>query len=826
MHDFRDAFRALRATPVVAAVAILSLALGIGANTAIFSILDSLILRTLPVKAPRYLATVAIGPERTAWTNPMWEELRDRLDPGSALDGALAYSTTRFNLAAGGQTEFVDGIWASGSYFDVLGVPAILGRTFTNADDRRGGGPDGPVAVISYSFWQRRFGGRADVIGTPLTVERVTFTVLGVTAPEFFGADVGRKFDVAIPLGTEPLIRGRESALDRRSNWWLSVMVRLAPDQSLDAGTEALRALQPQVREATIPEHYREQDKKAYLSDPFTLIPAGTGNSGLRSRYRQPLATIMVVVALVLLIACANIANLLLARATARRHELSVRVALGASRYRLARQLLSESLLLAGAGALTGLLFAVWGSRLLVRQLSTATNTVFLPLTLDWRVLGFTAAVAIGTAALFGVVPALGASRVQPNEALKEQGRSVAGDRRFGTGNLLVIMQVALSLVLIVTAGLFVRTFSTLANLNPGFDRDPVLVASVNAQRLQLEPGLRLPLFDRLRRAAAAVPGVAVAAASAVTPVSGSTWQYGVEAVDGVEIPERDNARSVYVNIISPDWFRTFGTRMLAGRDFGDADTAGAPRAAIVNEAFARKFTAGRNPIGARLREMARPGRPITEHIVVGYVEDAVYRSLRDPVPPTMYLPIAQQLEPPPGISISVRSASGSPALLTRTLTGAFTGVNGDLAITFRPLADQVNASLVQERLVAMLSGFFGALALLLAAIGLYGVTSYAVSRRRTEIGIRLALGAAPAGVIRMVLQRVVLLVGLGILAGAAVSLWASRFVSTLLYGLQPRDPLTLALAVLVLGCIAALAGGLPALRASRIDPAAVLRRG
>ena len=819
MRDLRDAFRSLSATPVVTVVAVLSLALGIGANTAIFSILDSLILRTLPVKAPQQLALL----DRGSWTNPIWEAIRDRQQP---FDGAMAWSNTRFNLAPGGQTEMVDGIWASGAFFDVLGTPAILGRTFTPADDRRGGGPDGPVAVISYNFWQRRFGGSADAIGKPLTVERVTYTIVGVTPPDFFGTEVGRTFDVAIPLGTEPLVRGRESSLDRRSTWWLGIMFRLKPGQRVDAATAALRGLQPQIREATIPPDFREEDKKRYLSDAFTIIPAATGSSGLRRRYQQPLTAIMVVVALVLLIACANIANLLLARASARRHELSVRIALGASKVRIARQLLTESLMLAGAGAIVGLLFARWGSTLLVRQLSTTTNTVFLDLGLDWRLLGFTAAVAVATAVLFGVIPALRATRVQPNDALKEQGRSVAGER-FALGNVLVVIQVALSVILVVAAGLFMRTFASLATLDLGFDRNPILVAAVNAQRLQLDPAQRPELFKRLRESAAAVPGVSFAAVSAVTPVSGSTWQYGIDAIDGVPLPEGGpGARGVYVNLISPDWFKAYGTPMIAGRDFSDADSVNAPKVAIVNEAFARKFTGGQNPLGKRIWQRGSPSRPEVERVIVGYVKDAVYRSLREPIPPTLYIPVPQQHEPPSSMAVSVRAGGGAPALLTKSLASALTGVNKDLAITFRRLSEQVDASLLQERIVAMLAGFFGALALLLAGLGLYGVTSYAVNRRRSEIGIRMALGASPGGVIRMVLRRVAWLVGAGVIVGAGLSVWASRFVATLLYGLQPRDPATLVLAALVLSSIGAMAGWIPARRAARIDPARVLRDG
>jgi predicted permease len=820
MQDIRDAIRALKATPVVSFVAILSLALGIGANTAMFSIIDSLLLRSLPVKEPHRLGLLAFQNGQGSWTNPIWEQVRDRQ---GLFDGVLAWSSTRFNLAQGGQTDMVDGVWTSGGYFDVLGVPAVLGRTFTPIDDRRGGGPDGPVAVLSYGFWQRRFAGAADVVGKTITVERVPFTIIGVTSPEFFGADVGRAFDVAIPIGTEPLIRGKESALDRRSYWWLSVMARVNERQTFESASAALRGVQPQIREATIPEHYREQDKGNYLKEGFLLQPAATGASFLRRRYQRPLLTIMVVVGLVLLIACANIANLLLARATGRRHEISLRLALGASRLRLTRQLLTESLVLAGCGAGLGLVFALWGSRLLVRQLSTSTSYVFLDLSLDWRVLAFTAAVAVATALLFGTVPALRATRVLPNEALKEQGRGVVGEGRFGLGNALVVIQVALSLILIVAAGLFMRTFSSLSNLNLGFNRTPVLVAAVNAQRLQLEPADRPAFFERLRGAAAGAPGVATAALSAVTPVSGSTWQFGVDAIDGVPVPEGDGRRSVFVNLISRDWFSTYGTRIIAGRDFTDADATG-PGVVIVNEAFARKFTSGENPLGRRLGQLGAPSRPSTERVVIGYAQDAVYRSLREPVPPTMYILVSQYHEPPSSMAISVRAAGGSPMLLTKSLAAALTDVNRDIAITFRPLAEQVNASLIQDRIVAMLSGFFGGLALLLAGLGLYGVTSYAVSRRRTEIGIRMALGAEPAGVVRMVLTRVAWLVGAGVVTGVAASLWASKYVTTLLFELQPRDPGTLIVSSLALASIGALAGWLPARRASRIDPARVLR--
>jgi len=821
MNDLKSAFRTLSATPIVTLVAVLSLALGIGANTAIFSILDTLMLRSLPVKAPHQLAVVGIGQDRDSWTYPIWEQVRQRAD---LFDGAFAYSSSRFNLSRTAQTEWADGFWGSGRVFEVLGVPAILGRTFTDADDRRGGGPDGAVAVISYRYWQSKYGGAGDVIGQTLTIERVPYTIVGVTPPEFFGIEVGRTFDIAIPFGTEPLVRGKESALDRRSSWWLSIVVRLKPGQSIDAATASIRGVQPQIREATIPPNYRVQDKATYLTDAFTLIPASTGNSYLRTRYRTALLTIMGVVALVLLIACANIANLLLARATARRHEMSVRLALGASRGRLIRQLLTESLLLATCGAALAVLFARWGAALLVQQLSTSTNTVFLDIGTDWRVLGFTALAAVATALVFGTAPAFRASGVTPNDALKERGRSVLGEGRFALGNLLVVLQVALSLLLLVAAGLFVRTFTSLSNLPLGFDRRPILVASVNASRATATPDERAGLYERLRQAAAAVPGVSSATASAVTPVSGSTWQYGIERVDDRIIEEKD--RSVFVNLVSPDWFQTFGTRFLGGRDFTDRDTKSGPHVVIVNEAFARRFTNGGNPIGRHLRQPEHPGRPVFDQEIVGYVQDAVYRSLRAPVPPTMYVPIAQQQEPPSGISISVRATGGSPAALTKSVAAALSGVTPDITMTFRLLTEQVNSSLIQERVVAIMSGFFGGLALLLAGLGLYGVTSYAVNRRRTELGIRMALGAAPAGVIGLVLRRVGVLVIAGVVIGGGISWVMARFVSTLLYGLDPHDSTTLVGAATLLGAIGALAGWLPARRASRIDPAQVLREG
>ncbi|HSL22152.1 MAG TPA: ABC transporter permease [Vicinamibacterales bacterium] len=830
MSDLRDAWRALRTTPIISSVAVLSLALGIGANAAIFSLLNGILLRSLPVKDPHQLAVLTTRSGSRAfwidsWTYPIWEQLRQHQ---RLFAGAAAWSHDEFDSAPAGQRVRVPGLWVSGGFFEVLGVPAIRGRTITSADDARGGGPEGPAAMISYEYWQTRFGGRTDAIGAPITLNRVAFTIVGVTPPGFFGLEVGQRFDVAIPIGAEPLFHpGAESWLGKRSYWWLNILVRRRPGQTPDAAAAAIRGIQPEIRRATLPDELRPQDRPNYLRHPFELLPAATGTSRLRDRYVRPLFTMMVVVGLVLLIACANVANLLLARAAARRREISVRRALGASSLRIARQFFAESLLLAAIGAIGGLGFAAWGSHLLLSQLSTRTRVVFVELPLDWRVLGFTAAVAIGTALLFGTTPALRARGIGPGDALKERGRGIASGGRLAFGSALLVLQVTLSLVLVVAAGLFVRTFATLARQPLGFDRDAVLIARVEIPPESVEPADRPALFARLADAAATVPGVSRAAASVVTPISGSTWQFTIDFPDGPDLPERE--RGAHVNLVTDGFFATYGTRLLAGRDFGRGDTSAAPPVAIVNQAFAQKFFGGANPLGRRVKQVSSMSAGAT-HEIVGYVGDAAYRSLRQTVPPTLYLPFAQYAATGrglrPAVSVSVRAAAGSPALLTRAIADALRRTAPDVSLSLLPLAEQVSGSLVQERLIAIVAGFFGALALLLAALGLYGMTAYAVSRRRAEIGIRMALGAAPARVIRLVMRRLAVLIAIGVLLGTLGSLSASRFVGALLYGLEPRDPSTLAGAAALLVAVSALAGWMPARRASKIDPAAVLREG
>jgi len=822
MAMWREAVRALRGAPVVSAAAILSLALGIGATTAMFTILDAVMLRNLPVHEPQRLAQLLLGADRSSLTNPIWEQVRDQ--QAGLFAGAAAWAGTRFDLAQAGETDPVNGLFTSGAFFDVMGVPAVRGRTYNADDDRRGGGPSGAVAVISYGFWQRRFGGTDDAIGKTIALQRIPFTIVGVTPAGFTGPDVGRSFDVAVPIGTELLLRGSESSLDRRSTWWLNAVVRLKPGQSMADGAAAWDGMRPSIREATLPTDWRPDELKSYLDDPFEMQPAGAGTSYLRTRYARPLQTLMAVVSLVLLIACANVANLLLARAAARRRELSVRLALGASRFRLARQLLAESALIAALGAAAGLVVAQWGSRLLVAQLSSQVNTVFLDVGVDWRMLAFTAAVAVATALLFGTAPAWRAGRASAGEVLTSHTRGAGGEPHGRIAGAIVVAQVALSLVLVVAAGLFLRTFTALATRDLGFDRAGVLVANVNAQRSAVQPASRMAHYERLREAIQHSAGVASAAASAVTPVSGSTWQYTIDVPDLPDLPASD--RGVYVNLVTPDWFRTYATAIVAGRDFSTSDVAGAPNVALINQTLASQIFKDLNPIGRRIVQPGRPGTPARSMEIVGVVADAVYRSLRDPAPPTLYLSLAQHPDPMSSVSFSIRAEAGSPAALSRTIAEVIAGVDRDLSVSFRALDDQVNAALVQDRLLAMLSGFFGALALLLSGVGLYGVTAYAVSRRRTEVGIRMALGATPGGVIALVLTRAGLLVGAGVVLGAAGSYWAASLVTSLTFGVGARDLSTFAGAAAVLGATGALAAWLPARRASRIDPALVLRDG
>lgn len=823
-RDLRFAFRLMRQTPIVSSVALLSLALGIGANVAIFSLVNALLLKTLPVHQPEQLVLLTEPqpefpdrPPASYWTNPQWEFLRDHSE---FLDGILATGAPIFNLNTSGERRPAMGLLVSGRFFDVLGVTPHIGRLFANDDDRRGGGSAGPVAVVSYAFWQRELGGNAAALGRTLSLDGHAFTIIGVTPPGFLGIDVGRSFDVAVPLGTEPIISGAETRLDRRSSWWLRIAGRLKPGQTIAEAEAQLRGRQQALREATVPPDWRA-DFREYLGEPFTFTAAATGVSDLRLRYRRPLLVLLGIAGFVLLIACANMANLLLAQSVARQRELAVRLSLGASRWQLVQQLLVENLVLSTIGALAGLVTALWASRLLVGMLSTSNSVVTYDLSIDWRVLGFTTAVGVGTALLFGVAPAMRSTRVQPADALRNHARGVvAGRSRFNPGHMLVGLQIALSFVLVLGASLFVRTLLTLTTQDFGFQTSHVLIASVDLRRTLLAAAERPQFLDRLRERVATTPGVQAAALSVVTPISQNMWNTTVE-VAGYDAPDGDR-RNAYMNAVTPGYLSLMGTPILTGRDVAHTDRTGSPRVALVNEAFTRKYFKSANPLGQTF--LRRTGPTSTMRLqVVGLVADAKYADLREAAQPTIYLPWLQEPSTGSTAMLSVR-ASGPADAFRSAVLAAIMDAEKEAVVTFRAFDADIRAATRQERMIASLSAVFGGLALLLAAIGLYGVMSYAVTRRRNEIGIRMALGAERGAIMRLVFGHVVIVTICGLVVGIAVAIGAGKFVNSLLYGLTTTDSTMIAIAAATLAIAAGLAGYLPARRAARVDPMVALR--
>lgn len=822
-RDFRFAVRQMRQAPLVSGVALLSLALGIGANVAIFSLVNALLLKALPVHEPERLVQIQLSitspAATTFFTNPQWEYLRDRQDFFAATS---AVGQTRFNLSEGGEMRPINGMFVDGRFFSTLGVSPVRGRLFTQDDDRRGNGPDGPVAVLSYGFWQREFGGNPSILGQPVILDGHPFVIVGIAPPEFYGFTVGRAFDVALPISAEAVMRGAESSLDRRSSWWLTMFARLAPGQTMAQAESRLRALQPQLREATMPQDWRPADKERYITDPFTVIPAATGISALRTRYSQPLYILLGIVGLVLAIACANMANLLLAQSLARRRELAVRLSLGAGRAQLIRQLLVESIILSTVGAGVGLLIASWGSRALVAMISTRNVPVSLDLAMDWRVFAFTATVGVLTGLLFGVAPALKGTSVAPADALRDHSRGVVtGGGRFNVGHALVALQVALSFVLVFGSTLFVRTLVSLTTQGLGFDSGRVLLATIDLRRLGVESQQFGAYFLRVRDAVAAVPGVEAAAGSFVTPVSGSTWNLRI-SVPGYQGTERD--RSSFYNGVTQDYFRALGTPLLVGRDISASDTAGRPEVVVVNEAFAKKYFAGHNPVGKSFTiERFGQDRKDKQVEIVGLVGDAKYRTLRDAAPPTMYASFAQYDQLGSSTRLAIKT-TGAPMAARGAVLAAVGSVSKDIAVDLRTLDEDLGASSLQERLVATLSAFFGGLALLLAALGLYGVMSYSVTRRTNEIGVRVALGAEPGRVVRLVLGNVATITIAGLVVGAIASVSTGRFINSLLFNLAATDTTMIVVTMATLSLAAAVAGYLPARRAARIDPMKALR--
>jgi Acidobacterial duplicated orphan permease len=824
-QDLRYGIRMLRKSPGFTLVAVLSLTLGIGANTAIFQLLNTVVIRSLPVANPQEIAVVQItdmtgarGSFNSPYmvvTNPIWERIRDQQQ---SFSGIFAWSNDGFNISPSGEARFARGLWVSGNFFTVLGVQPILGRVFTTADDQRGCGATG--VVISHAFWQREFGGDPAVIGRTLALDGQSLEIIGVTPAGFFGLEIGRSFDVAVPICAEAIIRGKNNRLDVGTSWWLIVMGRLKPGQSIAEATNHLDSISPGIFEATLPANYPAVNVPNYLGFKLAAFPARQGESQLRENYTAPLWVLLALAGLVLLIACANLANLLLARASVREREMAVRLALGASRSRLIRQLMAESILLAAIGTGLGLLLARVLSQFLVSLLSTDGNPLFLNLNADWRVLAFTLGLATSTCVLFGLIPALRATRTDPGAVMKASGRGLTTNReRFGLRRALVALQVALSLVLLVGALLFSGSLRNLLTLDMGFQQDGILITNIGLDRLNLPVERRVAFKQELVDRLQAIPGVYAAAETNVVPLSGSAT--GNNAwMDDADSEQKTNT---LFSRVGPGYFKTLDTPLLAGREFDARDTALSPQVAIVNQTFARQLANGANPVGKRFRVEATPYDPETVYEIVGLVKDTKYLSLQETPSPIAFRPLSQSPRPSPSGQILIRSNAPLPGLIA-SVKSTLAEINPDIQFTFQVFKTQIQDSLLRERLMATLSSFFGFLAALLASIGLYGVISYMVARRTHEIGIRMALGANRRNVLMIVMREAAILVTAGLTVGTVLALVVARTASALLFGLQPNDPATFAMAVTLLVVIAAVASYVPARRAARLDPMVALR--
>jgi len=818
-QDLRYGVRMLRTHKAFTVVAVLSLALGIGANTAIFTLVDTVLLRMLPVTAPEELYLVRHAGQRGGEASSnylLYQLLREH---NQSFSGLFVFNPNRWKVNTGGATEMVSGQVVTGNYFSVLGVNALLGRTLTAEDDKVLKGH--PVAVISHRYWIRQFGQAPDALGKTITIEQTPFTIIGVTPPEFFGLQVGRDVDISVPMVMHPLVGSGPTNYLNDSEYWtsnLQIMGRLKPGATPEQARAEVDLLFRQFMAAPSQAWVQPQARKDFF-ERGELMPAGRGLAELRGLFTTPLRILTVVVALVLLISCANVANLLLARATTRQKEVAVRLALGAGRRRLVRQLLTESALLALLGGALGLLLATWGVNLLVSYIPRAGAPLRINFTPDARILGFTTAVSLLTALLFGLAPALRATKVALSPALKDDARGASGGSRLRLSKALVVAQVAMSLALLIGAGLFVRSLQKLRGVDTGVISEGVLLFTLDGFGTAYKDMRLTALHANVLERLSALPGVRSASLASATPIGGGGDVRRLVVPGFNHRPEVDDR--IGVNWVGPQLFATLGMRLLAGRDFGPQDRENAPRVAVISEDVARYYFPNENPIGKQITVSRPPAGG--EFEVIGVVNDANYSGPREGSMRMAYLPYWQS-PPRPLMKFTLRTA-GDPAGLVSAVRHQVQAVVPEIPLTdVKTLETMVDEALAQERLVATLSGFFGLLALLLACVGLYGVVAYAASRRTQEIGIRMALGARKWDVIGLVMRETMLLVVLGLLIGLAAAVATTRLIAGLLFGLTPTDPLTMALATLLLIAVAALAGWLPARRASRVDPMAALR--
>lgn len=830
LSDIVYAWRHLLSTAGVSALAIASLGLAIGAATALVTIVNALVLRPLPVPEPRSLVALTLGDveqtraEGARWSYGFWRALSAHQHQ---FDGLLAWSSSRVPMAGTNEAEEAQCLLVNGDFFRTLQLPMLLGRPILEADDAPG---SPPVAVISYAFWQSRFSGDANILARTLDLQDARVPIVGVTSPGFTGLEVGQGFDAAMPLAAEPLVRGQQSFLKApadRMIFWLRVGARLQVSQSIESASQLVQALQPQLRAEALPPGFPEVER-TFLREPFSLFDASTGLSRLRFLYQRPLYVLLVIVGLLLALACVNVANLLLGQTTARAHDLSLRLALGATRWRLARQLLVESALLSAAGITLGVLVAQWTASVLVSRLASAQNPAMLVLTLDWRVLLITSALGIVVTLACGLAAAW---RVR-SELPRHPGCLAAGTQGARHAPLamssLLTVQVAVTLALVLTAGLFVRTFAALASVPTGVNADGVLVANVTVLRADVAGERALAMYHQLAEAVRGIPGVAAAAASTSTPITNANSPAFITPLTrtGDDATEGGDAKLVYV---TPGWFHTYGVPLRAGRDVDANDRGQTLPVAVVNDAFISRFFPGTTGIdqSARVAVGARGEKTLSTRTIVGVVGNTVYQSPREVTQPIIYLPLAQYDYPLPVgayISVTARVAAGRPERLSNDVAAAITGVNPRLVVATRTLESQIDDALRQERLLAGVISALGILALVLAALGLFGVTAHGVARRQRELAIRIAIGATPSTILREVSMWVMVPLTVGLTLGVMASLSSGRLLSSLLFGVAPSDLNTLLLAVGIMAVTAAVAMAIPAWRAIRVDPARTLR--
>jgi predicted permease len=837
--DIRYTVRMLAKNPVFTVVAVVTLALGIGANTAIFTLLDQVLLRMLPVKEPQQLVLLTMRGRHygsnwggNAISYPMYRDFRDH---NQVFSGMFCRFPTAVSLTFGGQAERVEAELVSGTYFGVLGVTTALGRTFTPEDDRV---PDGaPLLILSYSYWRQRFAGDPAVLGKTLTVNSHPMTVVGVAQAGFDGVELGHSPKLFLPVVMQPeVVTGNPNMLTDRRSRWVSAFGRLKPGMT---GTVAKASLQPfmhsmlemEVREAAFA-HASGYDREQFLKCTIDVLPGSQGRSYVRAELSKPLWVLMAITGVVLLIACANIANLLLARATARQREIAVRLAVGASRGRIVRQLLTESLSLSAGGALTGLALAFWADKaLMALYLPADSGGLNISTAPDSRILLFTLGVTVITGVIFGLVPAVQTTKPDVGRTLKDQAGAVVGGGHGGLRKTLVVAQVALSLLLLIGAGLFLRSLDNLSTLGPGFPADRLVGFNIDPSLNGYTPERAKIFYQQLTAGLNSIPGVKSVGLAAVRILEDNEWDSGL-TVEGYNPARPDDHAQPFMNMISPNYFATLGVPVISGRDFTLGDNRQVkngpnaddwtPTAVIINQKFARRYFAAQNPIGRHLGFGTDPGAR-TDMEIIGVVKDIKYTSLRDDIPEQAFIPYLGS-HFVGNMTVYLR-ATLDPDQLMPAVRAKVRDLDPVLPVYgMRTTEVQISNSLTTERMIASLSTVFGFLATLLATIGLYGVMAYAVAQRRREIGIRMALGADRRKVIWMVMREVLLLVTVGVAVGVPAALALMRAVRTQLYGLTAHDPLTLALATTGLVSVACAAGYLPALRASHLDPMVALR--